>query len=420
MLFLTLPLFIGPWVEERLRATAPTAIEGMSDHVVLCEFTPRGETAIEELTAWDRDYVVIEPDNERALELHRDGLTVIQGNADSTETLAAANVDRASHVVVDAPDDRSASIVLSARELTDDARVLGIVEDPRIGPYLEYAGCDEVFTPSTLLGESIASRVTAGVSTELGDTVPIDAEFQVAELPIQNGCAVAGLQLAQSGIRERTGANIIGIWQNGEFIAVPDPSHELTEDDTLLVTGTEEQLSELKRLTLSEVRPHPRGTVIVAGLGRVGSIVASEIAKSRMDYVAVDRDPDTNVDIVGDATDVDVLREAGIETADSLVVTITDDTASMYTELAARERNPDIQIFVRSDENESVPKLYRAGADFVLALATVSGRILASALLEQEEVMAPQSPVEIVRTTAPGLAVRVWPARTSGHGRASR
>lgn len=404
LLFLTLPLFIGPWAEERFRASAPTRIDGLTDHVVLCEFTSRGETTIEELAAWDRDYAVIEPDNDRALELHRQGLTVIHGDPESTETLEGANVGQASHVVVDAPDNRSASIVLSARELTDEARILGIVEDPRIGTYLTYAGCDEVFTPRRLLGESIASRVTAGVSTELGDTVPIDADFQLAELPIQGGCAVAGLRLAESGIRERTGANILGIWQKGEFIPVPDPDHELTEDDILLVAGSEEQLSSLKRLTLSEVRPHPRGTVIVAGLGRVGTTVAGQIAKSRMDYVTVDRETGSDVDVVGDATDEDVLVEAGVESADALVVALADDTAAMYAVLAARELNPDIQILVRVDEDESVPKLYRAGADYVLALATVSGRILASAILEQEEVMAPQSQVEIVRTTAPGLS----------------
>jgi K+/H+ antiporter YhaU regulatory subunit KhtT len=48
-------------------------------------------------------------------------------------------------------------------------------------------------------------------------------------------------------------------------------------------------------------------------------------------------------------------------------------------------------------------KLYRAGAEYVLSLATVSGRMLAGTILE-EEVISPQTQVEVVRTEAPGLA----------------
>lgn len=49
---LTLPLFVAPWVEQRLETTVPTAIEGYTDHVVLCELTARGETLIDELDSW--------------------------------------------------------------------------------------------------------------------------------------------------------------------------------------------------------------------------------------------------------------------------------------------------------------------------------------------------------------------------------
>jgi K+/H+ antiporter YhaU regulatory subunit KhtT len=49
-------------------------------------------------------------------------------------------------------------------------------------------------------------------------------------------------------------------------------------------------------------------------------------------------------------------------------------------------------------------KLYRAGADYVLSLATVSGRMIASTILEDRDVLSLDQRVEIVRTAAPGLA----------------
>ncbi|MFB6173190.1 MAG: TrkA family potassium uptake protein, partial [Halobacteriales archaeon] len=84
---------------------------------------------------------------------------------------------------------------------------------------------------------------------------------------------------------------------------------------------------------------------------------------------------------------------------------LDDDTSTMLATLVARELNPEVRILARSDEAGSVGKLYRAGADYVLALATVSGRMLASAVLE-EQVVAPQNQVDIIRTGAPALAGR--------------
>ena len=66
VIFLTLPLFVAPWVEQRLETTVPSAVEGYTDHVVLCELTARGETLIDELDSWDREHVIVEPERDRA------------------------------------------------------------------------------------------------------------------------------------------------------------------------------------------------------------------------------------------------------------------------------------------------------------------------------------------------------------------
>lgn len=47
--------------------------------------------------------------------------------------------------------------------------------------------------------------------------------------------------------------------------------------------------------------------------------------------------------------------------------------------------------------------MYRAGADYVLSLATVSGRMIASTILEDEDVLSLDQQVQVVRTHAPKL-----------------
>jgi len=53
-----------------------------------------------------------------------------------------------------------------------------------------------------------------------------------------------------------------------------------------------------------------------------------------------------------------------------------------------RSSNPDLYIATRANQEASMRKIYRAGADYVQSLATVSGRMLASTVLEREEVLA--------------------------------
>lgn len=85
------------------------------------------------------------------------------------------------------------------------------------------------------------------------------------------------------------------------------------------------------------------------------------------------------------------------------MLTVEDDTTALFAALVARQIAPDIEVIARANDADSVPKLYRAGAEYVLALPTVSGRMLASKLLD-EEVITPETQVELVRMGAPSLA----------------
>ncbi|MFB6354456.1 MAG: TrkA family potassium uptake protein, partial [Halobacteriales archaeon] len=327
----------------------------------------------------------------------------VHGDPETTSALEAASTRSAAVLVADAGDERNASIVLAARECAADLRVVTFVEEPEMADYLRYAGADEVFSPRQLLGETLAREVTVAVRAELGSAVEIGDDFNLVELPVQPDSELAGVTLAESGIRERTGANVIGLWDRGEFDPRPGPDARLAADAHLFVAGTAAQLERLKELTRSEERRRARGTVVIAGSGEVGSAVAQAVAKTPMRAVVVDVEDRPGVDVVGDATDAETLREAGIDTADSLVVALSNDTDTVLATLVARELNPDAQIVARADDDEAVGKIYRAGADYVLALATVSGRMAASAIIEEEEVLTPVRQLEIVRTTAPGL-----------------
>jgi len=290
--------------------------------------------------------------------------------------------------------------------MAEDVRTVSIVDDPDNERYHRLAGADEVLSPRALLGEGLASKVTTDVSTELGDAIEVGEDFEVAELPIQRGSSLVGNTIAGSDIRERTGVNIIGAWFRGRFESPPSPDATLDTGTVLLVTGREVQLDRLRDLTTAEMRQFRRGRTVVVGRGEVGSTVAGGLSAASVPHTVLDLHDGPGVDVVGDATDPDALSRAGVEDARTVILALPDDTVSEFAILVIRDLNPEIELIARAEEMENVQKMYRAGADYVLSLASVSGRMLASTILESEEVISLDKQVEVLRTRAPGLVGR--------------
>jgi Trk K+ transport system NAD-binding subunit len=405
LIFLALPVLLFPALEDTLSTTVPTAVpEDLSDHVVIATFSPRADTLIEELDSRSVEYVLVEPDTDRAKSLYEEEYTVIEADPEDEASLRNANLANARAMVADVSDKVDTSIVLTARGISEDVRVISVVEEPESTGYHELAGADEVLSPRPLLGERLAEVASTGVTTELGDGIEVGEDFEIAELLVHHGSPLTGMKLAESNLRERTGANVIGAWFRGDFESPVTPQTELQPGTVLLVTGREDQINQLEELPESTVREFKSGKTLVLGYGEVGKAVARAFDHEDQDYTVLDHRDEDAVDVVGEAHDTEALRAAGIETARSVILAIPNDTEAEFATLVIRDTNPDIDVAARTESAESVQKMYRAGANYVLSLAQVTGRMTASAVLEDEQVIATDRQVKILETTAPALA----------------
>ncbi|TLN18746.1 potassium channel protein [bacterium] len=127
---------------------------------------------------------------------------------------------------------------------------------------------------------------------------------------------------------------------------------------------------------------------IICGLGRIGRMVATEFGKRGTPFIAIERDeegvrklPQDFPIIVGDATEEEVLREAGIERAKGLVTVLQTDAENLFITLSARELNPKLFIIARYEEERSRVKLIRAGADKVISPYIIGGTRMAMAAI---------------------------------------
>ncbi|HKL28787.1 MAG TPA: NAD-binding protein, partial [Natrialbaceae archaeon] len=309
-----------------------------------------------------------------------------------------AGVDAARTVVVDAGDG-NVNAILTVRSLREDVEVIALTDDSGMGDVLRNAGADTVLSPHGVLGHRLAEKAVAAYRTELTDTIDLGADIQVTEIPVHQGSELEGVRIRDTEIRERTGANVIGAWIDGELQLPPDPDAVIKQNTVLLVTGDLEALTELSEFTrpAHTFREHDR--IVVAGMGEVGQAAASVVEAAGIEVVTIDVEDRPDVDVVGDAGTRETLERADLEDADALIVGVPDDSTALLATVLARSMHPDLEILVRVHETDATRKALSGGADYVLSVPRVSARMVAREL-RGEEVIAPATQIRLLRIPA--------------------
>jgi len=114
--------------------------------------------------------------------------------------------------------------------------------------------------------------------------------------------------------------------------------------------------------------------VIVAGFGRVGTIIARMLLGQGVSATVLDHDPD-QIDLMrrfghrafyGDASRLDLLESAGAGSARVLIVAIDNSEKALEIVELARRHFPHLRIVARARERRDAMKLLQSGADEVV------------------------------------------------------
>ncbi len=129
---------------------------------------------------------------------------------------------------------------------------------------------------------------------------------------------------------------------------------------------------------------------IICGLGRVGMEIAAELVASKIDFIIVDN-ADEPIKLCqehnwlclkGDASNDEILIEAGIKRAKGLFAALDTDSENVYVTLSAKSLNPEIFVIARATIHETMGKLEKAGADRVVSPQIIGGRRMAAMALQ--------------------------------------
>lgn len=401
LVFLAFPLFVFPMIREAIQPRPPDSVD-LEDHVIICSISKRASILHDELISKSIPHVIIDLDEDAVLELNQNGTPAILGNPSDNDVLMAANIKEARALVADMDDENNALITLTARSIRKDLKILSVATEENVIAYHQYAGASHVILPRRILGQSLAERVIVSLTKDLQGVTQLSEEMELTEILIEPNSNIVGKTIQQSKIRERYGVNIIGAWFWGNFVANPKPAQIINEHTILLLAGPHDKLTEFRTKTTSKIH-EIEGPVIIAGLGVVGRTIAALFEENGIEFTVVDIDEKEGVDVVGDITEEEILERAGIKDSSTIILAVNDDRTAIFTTLVLKQVNPDIEIIARVSDSENIGKLYQAGADYVLSLPTVSGRMLFSILVEDDEVLSTDTMYEVVRIKAPEL-----------------
>ncbi len=216
-------------------------IDRLSGHIIICGYGRYGSEACRTFGRQSTPVVVIEQSPEVVYEARAidKSILFVAGDATNDEILEEAGIYRAKALIASLSDDsENMYIVLTARQLNPNLRIISRTVNPKAGPKLQRAGADDVIMPeriggfymATLVGQPDLVEFFQIMSNQVGGDISLE-EIRFDQMP--NECK--GKTIEELNIRKNTGASVIALkTPNGEYIVNP-PANTIVELNTHLI-----------------------------------------------------------------------------------------------------------------------------------------------------------------------------------------
>lgn len=228
-------------------------IDQLQDHIIICGFGRNGKQAAQKLEAYNKNYVIVEIDDEIVDRLNEENYLFVKGNANEDETLHKAGIERASTLISALPSDAdNLFVVLSARQINKNLKIISRATEETSYKKLKLAGADNVIMPDKIGGEHMASLVVVPDLVEFLDNLTVSGEedsIYVEQIAFEKVCPSGNeLTIKETDLRKKTGCTIIGYKApTGEYIVNPEPDLTLKKGSKLILIGRPNQIESLKQ-----------------------------------------------------------------------------------------------------------------------------------------------------------------------------
>lgn len=230
-------------------------IENLENHVIVCGYGRTGKQICLELQDDKIPFIVIES-RKNVIEFIKDDSDILYYDGDATEeeTLLLTGIKKAKAIITTLPEDPdNVYVVLTARELNPDITIISRASNESSESKLKRAGANSVIMPEKIGGAHMAALVTKPYITEFianltGQGTDIGLTFE--ELSLNNiSEKFKNKSIRDLDIRNKTGANILGLRLNdGSYKINPPPETLINPDANLILLGSQKQIQEMRKL----------------------------------------------------------------------------------------------------------------------------------------------------------------------------
>ncbi len=235
-------------------------IQELQNHVILCGAGSTGSSVIEEMQATRTPFVVIEKSEEQLQRIRVDDsdspLLYIIGDAAEDYILVEAGIRQAKGLIATLSEDKdNLFLVISARQLNPDLRIVSRGIEPNITEKLMRAGADAIVSPNNIGGMRMASEMIRPRVVEFLDVMLHDKErnLRVEEVTVLAGSQLAGKTLGQADIRSSADVLVVAArTAEGTFAHNPGRDFVLEPGTVRIVIGVVDEMEKLRRICTAE------------------------------------------------------------------------------------------------------------------------------------------------------------------------
>lgn len=375
LVFLIIPIYLIPFLEERFEEKVPRmASPKLDQHVVVYGFAPTVETLLQRLESNGVPTLVLETNEARARTVMERNQAVVFSRSDE-DALDVCRLMQARALVANGEDQENAALILRARQMGFTGDIFAFVENPTHRKPMELAGATAVYTPRHIVAAGLAAHASDRISPRMPGLESIDG-LERREVRVSSKSALAGKTLRDA----RLPAAVVGIWCRSQLVTRCTPNTAIEPGAVLELVGTAEML-EAAAAQIGAPLFHHRGTFLIAGFGEVGRKVHELLSDMGEEVRVLERQPGQDVDVVGDVLDPSVLERARIAEARALILALDSDDSTLFATVIVRDLAPDVPVIARVNHARNLPNIHRAGADYALSIADISGQMLTARLL---------------------------------------
>lgn len=230
-------------------------IEKLENHIIVCGAGRVGGNVAGILKAENIPFVLIDIDENLVYSMREESYLVILGDATQDAVLISAGIHKARGIICALSEDAyNVFVVLTARAIKPDLRIVSRAAQPESIAKLRHAGADRIISPTQTGGHQMAMAMIKPASVDLVETLftSRNVEIQLVEVVVTEKSRMANQVIKDLFNRQVYNVIVVAIIRGEHLTMNPQGHDHIMPGDTLILIGSRQDLERMETASFME------------------------------------------------------------------------------------------------------------------------------------------------------------------------